>query len=161
MSRDDKSQIIIGLYLMMFTSYCERRGCRRLLPFRRRPCCNAFESSDSLVPDNTMIGWLMPTRVVRYGGGWTNYVHVGCSLCAAQSHDGELIASSATHGQILIRAAKTGDIKVRLNGHWNSVGWVAWAPGDRTIASACADGTDGYGIQRLALKYFSSFILAL
>jgi WD40 repeat protein len=83
----------------------------------------------------------MTTRVIRYDGGWNNYVHLGCSICAALSHDGSRIASSATHGQCLIRDAASGEILRRLNGHWNSVGWISWSPSDDTVASACADGS--------------------
>jgi WD40 repeat protein len=83
----------------------------------------------------------MTTSVIRHEGGWTNYVHLGCSICASLSHDGSRIASSATHGQCLIRDAASGEILRRLNGHWNSVGWIAWSPVDDTVSSACADGS--------------------
>lgn len=83
----------------------------------------------------------MTTSVIRYEGGWTNYVHLGCSICASLSPDGTRIASSATHGQCLIRDASSGEILRRLNGHWNSVGWIAWSPDGDTVASACADGS--------------------
>lgn len=83
----------------------------------------------------------MTTQIVKHNGGWTNYVHLGCSLCASLSNDGLRVVSSATHGQLLIRDKSTDDIIMRMNGHWNSVGCVTWAPKDTSVASTCSDGT--------------------
>lgn len=82
----------------------------------------------------------MSYRVVQYEGHWTNYVHSGCFICGAMSPDGRWIASSATHGQVIVRDARTGRIEQRCNGHWNTVGWVSWTSDSRRFASASADG---------------------
>lgn len=95
------------------------------------------------------------TRVVKYSGSWTNYVHLGCSISADLSTDGESVISTATHGQLLIRGSADGDVRVRMNGHWNSVGWVEYSPDNSIAASACTDGTARLWDTRSGRQLFS------
>lgn len=81
------------------------------------------------------------TRVTKFGGNWTQYAHVGSSLCVDFDPSGTNVVSSATHGQILIRDMSSGEVLVRMNGHWNSVGHVRWCPQTDVIASTCIDRT--------------------
>ncbi|HEV7807545.1 MAG TPA: P-loop NTPase fold protein [Solirubrobacteraceae bacterium] len=81
------------------------------------------------------------TRVVKYQGGWTNYVHVGASLCADISPDARWVASSAVHGQLLVRDLVQGAVRTRMNGHWNSVGWIRWSGSGDLVVSSCVDRT--------------------
>jgi RNA polymerase sigma factor (sigma-70 family) len=102
-------------------------------------------------PDGKVLisgSWDWAIHKARYVGGTGAYrlweAETGKELTtswrtAALTHDGQLLTLARKTGDIIVVEARTGKERRRLKGHPGEVGSLAFAPNDKTLASAGVD----------------------